>query len=141
MSFRSTIIASAALLSSTAFAYGPGSGTAGQQGDWGSFAGANSGSGNQAGAFGGFPSCVSSCQDANIDYSSGSALCDNKDAVSTLQKCVDDSDCSDSDKSSVYSAVQQLCADAGKTITQGPFATVTATSGEYSEFAFFTIRC
>lgn len=128
MSFQSTLLASAALLSSTAFAFGgPSGGSAGQQGNWGSFGG---GSGSDAGAWGAFPSCVSSCKDSNIDFSSGTALCDSNDAVSSLQKCVDDSDCSDSDKKSVYSAVAQLCANSGKTITQGPFASVTATSGE-----------
>lgn len=93
------------------------------QAGWGSFGG------NGGGAWSGFPSCVSSCKDANIDYSSGSALCGNTDAVNKLQQCVDDSDCNDSDKNSVYSAVAQLCANSGTPVTEGPFSTITATSG------------
>lgn len=126
-SLQSTLLASAALLSTTAFAFG----NPAAQGGWGSFGGGGGGGGNSgAGAWAAFPSCVSSCQNSNIDYSQGSALCSNTDDINTLQKCVGDSSCSDSDKNSVYSAVAQLCANSGKTITQGPFASITATSGE-----------
>ncbi|EME80614.1 uncharacterized protein MYCFIDRAFT_212089 [Pseudocercospora fijiensis CIRAD86] len=97
---------------------------------WGGHGGPNNGgSWGAGGPFAGFPSCVSSCRDSNADYSNYKSLCTNNDMLNTLNTCVDDSSCSDSEKSDVKETIAQLCANSGATITAAPFASYSVTSG------------
>ncbi|KXT14528.1 hypothetical protein AC579_9096 [Pseudocercospora musae] len=102
---------------------------------WGGHGGPNNGgSWGAGGPFAAFPSCVSSCRDNNADYSNYQSLCTNTDTLNALNTCVDDSSCSDSEKSDVKEAIAQLCANAGATITAAPFASYSVTSGKWSTY-------
>lgn len=91
--------------------------------------GENGGPGGDGG-WNGAPSCVSDCwQDLRGDYGSFSDFCTG-DTLNTLNSCIADSDCSDSDKDSTYQAIAQGCANAGQSVTASPQATFSATSGK-----------
>lgn len=78
----------------------------------------------------GAPSCVSSCwQDLRGDSSNFSDFCTG-DSLNTLNKCIADSSCDQSDKDATYQAIAQGCANAGQTVTASPQATFSATSGK-----------
>jgi hypothetical protein len=96
---------------------GPGgNGDNGDNGNWGGWNGA--------------PSCVSSCwQDLRGDSNSYTDFCTG-DKLNTLNSCIADSDCSDSDKESTYQVIAQGCANAGQTPTASQQATFSATSGK-----------
>jgi hypothetical protein len=78
----------------------------------------------------GAPSCVSSCwQDLRGDSSDYSDFCTG-DKLNTLNSCIADSDCDQSDKDATYQVIAQGCANAGQTVTASPQATFSATSGK-----------
>jgi hypothetical protein len=78
----------------------------------------------------GAPSCVSSCwQDLSGDSKDLSSFCTG-DTLNTLNKCIADSSCDQSDKDSTYQMIAQGCANAGQTVTASPQATFSATSGK-----------
>ena len=86
----------------------------------------NGGNNNWNGA----PTCVSSCwQDLRGDSNSFSDFCTG-DKLNTLNSCIADSDCDQSDKDATYQAIAQGCANAGQTVTAFPQATFSATSGK-----------
>jgi hypothetical protein len=78
----------------------------------------------------GAPSCVSSCwQDLRGDSNDYSDFCSG-DKLNTLNKCIADSDCEQSDKDATYQVIAQGCANAGQTVTASQQATWSATSGK-----------
>ena len=86
----------------------------------------NGGNNNWNGA----PSCVSSCwQDLRGDSNDYSDFCTG-DKLNTLNSCIADSDCDQSDKDATYQVIAQGCANAGQTVTASPQATFSATSGK-----------
>ncbi|CAK4005758.1 Hypothetical predicted protein [Lecanosticta acicola] len=103
---------------------------------WGGPHGNGNGNGNGNGASWGnggpwaaFPSCVSSCRNNNIDWSNSTGLCSNQSAINQLNGCIDSSSCNNNDKNSVRQTIAQLCVNAGTTITQAPYNTISVTSG------------
>jgi hypothetical protein len=86
------------------------------------------------GPFAAFPSCVDSCWQDIRNSASGcsagdySCLCTD-DVITKANSCIEQSSCSASDKSSVYEAIAQLCANSGATVTASPEATWSVTSG------------
>ncbi|PSK51620.1 hypothetical protein B9Z65_2887 [Elsinoe australis] len=88
--------------------------------------------GGQPGGLNG-PSCLSNCTNdlGGVNWAQGglTSLCGNGTAVDTVNSCVADSDCSDSDKQSTYQVIAQICANAGSPVSASPEATYSATSG------------
>ncbi|KAF2837231.1 hypothetical protein M501DRAFT_995781 [Patellaria atrata CBS 101060] len=80
------------------------------------------------------PSCAFQCL-TSIDISGYNwrngweGLCTDQTAVATANSCIEDSDCSEEDKSGLYQIIAQACANAGATITAAPQATFAVTSG------------
>ena len=89
--------------------------------------------GPMGGPFAAFPSCVSSCwsdiSSQCSSYTDYSCLC-GASTISKANACIQKAGCSNSDKEDTYKAVDQLCANAGVTVTASPEATWSATSGE-----------
>jgi len=82
------------------------------------------------GAYAQGPACAQSC--ISNDLNSGasySSLCGDSNKVSSVNSCIASSSCSDSDKNSVYQFIASACANVGVSMTAGPEATWSATSG------------
>lgn len=109
----------------------------GNQGPNGNHGGPNGGgyAGNAGGDWSSAPSCVSSCwqdlRNSNTDANDWSSFCTG-DQLNTLNDCIANSDCDQTDKDATYQVIAQACANAGQSVSASPEATFSATSGKPS---------
>jgi len=76
-----------------------------------------------------WPSCANDCANDADFYNDPSGFCADDSKISSANSCIAKSSCSDSDKSTIYQFIAQACANTGATITAGPEATFSPTSG------------